>query len=233
MTTVQTISDVIDDDVVRKAVDWTAAAALEHTVEAGGDAGTSLALLRAGVTPSELAGPLPLAADGKLAGMERRPPKWRGWVEQRVRATELLAATARVCFARSWWQRGKVQVVSVLAIFNTALGAEWKVALRRTTDSRASPSDLARVLRDFRMTGAEECNPYPSAWRTFYASVEPGRRRSSLPTTERVITEADGYRWSTPLDGPCRGCMYALAFPAVPCSVHAHGTALAVSGGIT
>lgn len=204
-------SDVVADRIFR----WSTPAALELHTEEPKDFGAQLALARAALVPA----PGPTAVTVADVGLERRPPQWRGWSEIPVRVTELMAATADRCLSRSWWQRDKVQVTSVLAVFSSALGPEWKVALRRTNQDRAKAADVERVLRDFEMRAACEYNTQPSSWRAFFVSADATRPRDPAPSAEQLVVEADGYQWWNPREGPCRGCVQAFVHGA-KCSLH-------------
>jgi hypothetical protein len=43
--------------------------------------------------------------------------------------------------------------------------------------------------------------------------------RCECKEDERTVTEADGYSWTTPYEGPCRGCEFQR-LTRKPCPVH-------------
>ncbi|MDQ3276599.1 MAG: hypothetical protein M3Q39_16610 [Actinomycetota bacterium] len=50
--------------------------------------------------------------------------------------------------------------------------------------------------------------------------VDPDRRVDcECKLDEQTIVEADGYQWTTPADGPCRGCEFELTI-GKPCTIH-------------
>ena len=71
----------------------------------------------------------------------------------------------------------------------------------------------------------EEDNHHPGIARHFWMPLDPTRRAAcECKASELVITEPDGYQWTTPRNGPCRGCAYARATRGLPtwrqCPLH-------------
>ena len=104
-------------------------------------------------------------------------------------------------------ERGLVWVVSATSIQPGGPG-------------RPSDRQLKRVRRDFGMYRAEEDNHMPGAARFLYLMVDPSLRgECECKVAELVVVEPDGYEWTTPRDGECRGCTHARLF-AQPCPIH-------------
>lgn len=65
---------------------------------------------------------------------------------------------------------------------------------------RATDAEIADVLRDFDMGGAEEDNHQPGYIRMFFllADPRPGEEgvQCECKTDEQLVVEADGFRWS-------------------------------------
>lgn len=74
--------------------------------------------------------------------------------------------------------------------------------------------------RAFGMVGTEEGNHHPGVARHFWRPVDPARRVDcECKADEVTVVEPDGYRWTNPADGPCRGCELERA-TGRPCSLH-------------
>ena len=126
------------------------------------------------------------------------------------------------------WQSGRVLVLSSIAPMQLpgapegVVGPTWLVSVS-SRGRRAKPHEIRRALRAFDMTHAEEDNHEPGIARKFFMPVDPAFRGvCECKVEERVVTEADGYQWTTPREGPCRGCAYE-ALTGRLCSIH--GTA--------
>ena len=74
------------------------------------------------------------------------------------------------------------------------------------------------------MLDAEQDNHHPGGACHFFQPVDPARRRDcECKVTEVVVTEPDGYQWTNPSDGPCRGCELGKLIPSKPCPLHPAG----------
>lgn len=122
------------------------------------------------------------------------------------------------------WRYAGLLVLSELSTMEAPDGKgdaipQWLISISKG-GKRPSDRDVARVLEAFDMVGAEEDNHGPGISRHFFLVVDPARRvECECKTDETVVTEPDGYRWSTPKDGPCSGCEYA-EITGKPCPVH-------------
>ena len=158
--------------------------------------------------------------------LERLPPQSSAW--KRLSDASFLTRAPSV-LSSSRWQLGMVVVISALERAEAPDGRgdvipQWHVSVSsrgRRIDNRA----LHAVLRDFRMVGAEEDNHHPGIARNLWLTVNPTRRVDcECKTSEAVVQEPDGYRWSNPKpgDGECRGCQLTR-MNGTPCSIHAGG----------
>lgn len=136
---------------------------------------------------------------------ERQPPPRSGWIEVetplQVRASSLAASS---------WVSGPVRVISTLIVADlpdgSGAGEQWHVSIARK-NKRPKPTDVRRALRALGLVGAEEDNHHPGNARHFFLPVDPAKRGDcECKTTETVIVQDDGYRFTTPKDGPCSGC---------------------------
>lgn len=108
------------------------------------------------------------------------------------------------------------------------VGPQWHISIvDRTSREPARPSDVQLQLARcaFGMLEAEEDNHHPGNARHFWMPVDPSERVDcECKTDEVTIEEPDGYRWTNPADGPCRGCENEEAMRAVgiarPCLLH-------------
>ncbi|MBX3203214.1 MAG: hypothetical protein KF894_34135 [Labilithrix sp.] len=118
-------------------------------------------------------------------------------------------------------------------------GPQWHVSVTdRSTPHprRASPKQIALACCAFDMLAAEEDNHHPGNARHFWLPVDPSERVDcECKTDETVVAEPDGYRWTNPADGPCRGCELEKTMRASgmerPCPIHGAG-ADATSEGV-
>lgn len=134
----------------------------------------------------------------------------------------------------SWWTDRTVMVCSALENADYPAGGgrgpQWHLSvslvMRPTPTTRPGRPEVRRTLRAFDLVGAEEDNHHPGIARHFWRPVDPARRVGcECKATEKVITERDGYRWTNPTDGPCRGCEISQ-LTGVACPLHteaAHG----------
>lgn len=114
-------------------------------------------------------------------------------------------------------------VDAVLPGTEAEIGPTWVVSvsvgnppdLHRPTDEH-----MQRVVDAFVMPAYDEDNHFPGVTRTLFCPVaEQYRHECECKLTETVVTDPDGYRWTTPTDGPCSGCAYEQAFGR-PCPLH-------------
>lgn len=107
-------------------------------------------------------------------------------------------------------------------------GPQWHISIvDRSTEEPLRPNEgqvaLARCAFD--MLSAEEDNHHPGNARHFWMPVDPLERVDcECKETEQIIEDADGYRWTNPTDGPCRGCeneeVMRRAGILRPCPIH-------------
>jgi hypothetical protein len=82
-------------------------------------------------------------------------------------------------------------------------------------------SDLA----DMELPRAEVDNHHPGHAVNLFLPVDPAHRVDcECKDEEQLVLESDGYTWTTPKDGPCRGCELAQVLPGLRrCSIHGGG----------
>lgn len=89
---------------------------------------------------------------------------------------------------------------------------------------RPSRSDLRLALTAFGAVGWEEDNHHSGIARHFWRPLDPKHRvECQCKSDEIVVVESDGYAWTTPVDGPCRGCEYAATIGLLTgrtCPIH-------------
>jgi len=96
---------------------------------------------------------------------------------------------------------------------------QWLVSVTKR-GKRPTDAEVERALEAFDMTEAEEDNHGPGNSRSFFLVVDPARRVDcECKVDEAVVTETDGYKWSTPKDGACSGCEY-VGITGKACPVH-------------
>ena len=160
----------------------------------------------------------------------RQPPvytaQWRYQPDASKRLTQQLGAPCR-CYVHP-----SLRVVVLSAIEEAEYpdgsgqsGLQWHVSLTGRDDFfrpvRATELQLDVVRRAFDMVEAEEDNHQPGKARNLWLPVDPARRVDcECKTTEVTITEPDGYQWTNPTDGTCRGCELERALPGRPCPIH-------------
>lgn len=154
-----------------------------------------------------------------MSDREKQPRPGYGW--ERIDSSTL----ERFGYlAHSAWQRGPACAISTLqdAEYPTGegIGLQWLVSISRR-GKRPRDTDVRAALRAFEMRAAEEDNHHPGNARQFWLPVDPAHRAEcECKLTEQVVVERDGYRWSNPTDGPCRGCEIAPVLGR-PCPLHA------------
>ena len=125
------------------------------------------------------------------------------------------------------WEAGPYVAISSLKIAvypdgSGETGLQWHVSIsrrgQRVPDAEMGP--LRRMFFGADADQAEEDNHHPGVARHLWMPVDPGRRVDcECKVTEAVIVEPDGYTWTNPTDGPCRGCELERLTGA-PCTLH-------------
>lgn len=107
---------------------------------------------------------------------------------------------------------GRLRVISLISLMklprSEEVGLTWHVSV---SHERRRPNDreLRRVRWAFGMREAEEDNHHPGRARHLMMPVNPAFRVDcECSEEESVIVEPDGYTWTNPIDGPCRGCEF-------------------------
>lgn len=123
----------------------------------------------------------------------------------------------------SAWRSGPIMVMSELVDAEypdgSGHGPQWLVSIS-SKGKRPKPKQVRRALRAFGMVGAEEDQHHPGIARHFWRPLDPARRVDcQCKVDEETIEDGDGYRWTTPVDGPCRGCEYR-ELTGSPCPIH-------------
>ena len=125
----------------------------------------------------------------------------------------------------SIWQRGPLRVISTvdLAKYPTGddVGPQWHLSVAVVGAARRpSAVEMLRVRRAFGMLAAEEDNHHPGNARHLFMSIDPAHRVDcECKADEMTVREFDGYEWTNPIDGPCRGCEVEQIFKR-PCPLH-------------
>jgi hypothetical protein len=123
----------------------------------------------------------------------------------------------------SAWRSGPIVVISAVNMAElpdkSGVGPQWMISIT-ARGKRAKPHHIRRALRAFKMEGAEEDNHHPGNVRSFWLPLDPRHRvECECKEEEATITEPDGYKWTNPHDGACRGCEYESMF-GKPCPLH-------------
>lgn len=121
----------------------------------------------------------------------KTPAPWRNW--QQLPTLRNGEDTYLV------FRRGRLRVTSqhLVADFHGQRRAHWLVAVS-AGGVRATDEEVARVLRDFEMVGAEEDNHMNGITRSFFrlCDARPGDpSECECKEGEETIVEPDGYRW--------------------------------------
>jgi hypothetical protein len=161
----------------------------------------------------------------KPAQGEARPSKLSGWREHRQRARAVSSNLNAI--SHSVWIRRGVFLISALEMAEAPDGKgdsipQWHVSMSQFVGgetSRCSDKECQQALACFGLSGAEEDNHHPGNARHFWMPVDPKRRvECECKTTEEVVVDADGYRWSNDPNS-CRGCEIA-PLTGRPCPLH-------------
>lgn len=166
------------------------------------------------------------------ATRERRPITF-GWNKVPFTAA-LRQALPGPAWLSSLWIKGRCTVVSSLGTMEYPSGGgggpTWLISISthnpwQKMQVRPALHDVRMALDSFEMRQAEEDNHEPGVSRKFFLVVDPARRVDcECKTSETLIREADGYTWTNPKSGPCRGCGWAqmrraLGYKAT-CPIH-------------
>jgi hypothetical protein len=104
---------------------------------------------------------------------------------------------------------------------------QWLIGISER-GKRPKPHHVRRALRAFDMTEAENDAHHPGVACHYFLVVDPARRVTcECKTTEDIIVEPDGYRWTNPKPESgeaCRGCEYAR-LAGSSCPIHISETA--------
>jgi hypothetical protein len=108
-------------------------------------------------------------------------------------------------------------------------GPQWHLSVTvRDGRSLRRPTDIEmrRAIDAFGMPAWEEDNHHPGAARHLWCPRDERYRTAcECKLTETVIVEADGYEWTNPTDGPCRGCEHERLFLWRLCPIHGQRSA--------
>lgn len=107
------------------------------------------------------------------------------------------------------------------------IGPQWLVTvslLDRPYGSpdghRATQEQVRRVVEAFCMPAFDEDNHHPGVARHLWCPIdETARLACECKTSEQTVLEPDGYRWTTDVLQPCRGCYYEGLF-GLSCPIH-------------
>lgn len=165
--------------------------------------------------------PIPEHKPPSYDGLSERKPKSNLWRQPKGGGPLLLDAFIAKA---SWWQRERLTVLSALQWVQPTDPTqparwEWHISVTRRGE-RATDADVAKVRLVFGMADAEEDNHMPGKTRNLVLPVLPEHRKPcDCKTIEQVVTEPDGFQWSNPRKGDCRGCEHARLFGAT-CPIH-------------
>lgn len=159
-----------------------------------------------------------------MKALTEKLPALPGWTE--VDGAERMLRPG--CWAVSAWQNGSTCVVSALEIAEypdgKGVGPQWHVSVSRAgpvKNGRPHTHDMRRARRAFGMQRAEEDNHHPGIANHLWLPVDPAHRVDcQCKEDEAIVVEADGYTWTNPRDGACRGCEFA-GLVGRPCQLHA------------
>ena len=148
-----------------------------------------------------------------MSGREKQPGP--GWDPERWPGPRPATASA--------WRCGPIFVLSEFAVAESpdgnGVGPQWLISISES-GRRPKPKQVRKALRAFGMVGAEEDQHYPGVARHFWQPIDAAHRaQCQCKASERVVVEADGYTWTTPVDGECRGCELEQTTGAA-CPVH-------------
>jgi len=154
---------------------------------------------------------------------EKRPgPEWTRapWPAERVPPTAIA------------WRCGPIFVLSELVDAEypdgNGHGLQWLVSVS-ADGKRPKPKQVRKALRAFGMVGAELDTHHPGVAMHYWLPVDPSHRVDcQCKADEETILEPDGYTWTTPTSGECRGCELEQLTGA-PCPRHTGASSNATS----
>lgn len=160
--------------------------------------------------------------------IEKRPAAGSGWHRRRVAAAEKYLDAAY----HSIWMRNGIVAMSTLELAEAPDGKgdsipQWHISFSRGGEERCADREVNQALVCFGLVGAEEDNHHPGIARHFWMPLDPSRRVDcECKASEKTIVDADGYRWTTPVEGECHGCDYQRMMLREqgldrPCPIHA------------
>lgn len=112
---------------------------------------------------------------------------------------------------------------------DTETGPTWLVSISHR-GHRATDAHLLHVVDCFAMPAYDEDNHHPGNTRALFCPVDERYRSAcECKLTEAVIVDpTDGYTWTTPTEGPCRGCDLTAYLRTIgvdrPCPLHPQPT---------
>lgn len=123
----------------------------------------------------------------------------------------------------SAWRCGPIYVLSELVEAEypdgDGTGLQWIVSIS-DSGRRPKPKQIRKTLRAFGMVGSELDTHHPGVAVHYWRPVDPAHRVAcQCKVDERTVVELDGYTWTTPVDGECRGCELE-GLTGAPCSIH-------------
>lgn len=156
-----------------------------------------------------------------MSESHEKRPVMAGWVE--IPTGSWATDMGSQCREVSAWQRHRIRVISALQLADlpdkSGVGPQWHISVS-FHGRRPSHDQVGTALRGFDMVGAEEDNHHPGVARHFWRPVDPAHRVDcECKADEKVIVEPDGYRWTNPLTGVCRGCELQQ-LTGKPCTLH-------------
>ena len=150
---------------------------------------------------------------------ERRP---RGTAWEEIPVPDVLGYFNDTIRAVSMWESRRVRVISALEAAElpdkSGVGPQWHLSVTRG-GLRPRAEDVERVLTAFGMRGAEEDNHHPGNARHFWMPVDADHRVDCQCKAEEEFLDDDGYPWTNPREGSCRGCEIAPV-TGRPCPLH-------------
>lgn len=141
-----------------------------------------------------------------MTEQRERQPSGREWQPRPVPQAALAAEPLAV----SCWASGPIFVISSLVDAElpdgSGTGLQWQLSLS-LHGKRPKPHHVRRTLRAFGIVGAEQDNHHPGVALHFWVPLDPSARvECQCKSDEDVIVEPDGYTWTNPKEGECRGC---------------------------
>lgn len=108
---------------------------------------------------------------------------------------------------------------------DTEIGPTWLLTTSHR-GGRCADAQLHHVIECFELPAYDEDNHYPGIGRSLFCPVDEAYRTAcECKITETVVVDTDGYTWTNPTDGSCRGCELAHFHARMfgtdrPCPIH-------------